>query len=155
MFHICSDSAVLEGPACALSLLHLSRVGCKWALSDTTGGSLTWRCTGCVLWREAIPKAGSKRLLWGLRVAASWSVLWGPMLCSELQSGPGNPAAPRLWGWLCACRTGVLQALLGAAPDCWQLLQHLSATAHQDFQVSFPEFPSPSLSWPTERLKNF
>lgn len=32
MFHLCSDSAVLEGPTCALSLLHLSQVGCKRTL---------------------------------------------------------------------------------------------------------------------------
>lgn len=78
-----------------------------------------------------------------------------PWLCSELQCGPGNPTAPGLCDWLCACRAGVLQALLRAAPDYWQLLQHLSATAHQDFQANSPEFPSSSLSWPTERLKNF
>lgn len=54
-------------------------------------------------------------------------------------------------GSVCAGQ-GVLQALLRAAPDYWQLLQHLSATAHQDFQANSPEFPSPSLSWPAERL---
>lgn len=80
---LCWDSTVLEGPARALSLLHLSQVECKWALTGTTGGSVTWS-TGCVLWCEAIPNAGSKQLLWGLRIAAalhacfSWSVLWGP-----------------------------------------------------------------------------
>lgn len=77
-----------------------------------------------------------------------------PWLCSELQCGPGSPAAPRLSAWLCACRAGVLQVLL-RAPDYWQLLQYLSNTAHQDFQANSPEFLSPSLSWPTERLKNF
>lgn len=78
-----------------------------------------------------------------------------PWLCSELQCGPGSRTAPRLCGCLCVCRAGVLQVLLRAASDYWQLLQHLSATAHQDFQANSPEVPSPSPSWPTERLKNF
>lgn len=72
-----------------------------------------------------------------------------------VQSCSVDVATPRLCGWLCACRAG---GAAGPAQGCfcyWQLLQRLSATAHQDFQASSPEFPSPSLSWPAERPKNF
>lgn len=68
-----------------------------------------------------------------------------PWLCSELRCGPGSSRAPRLCGWLCVCRAGVLQVLLRSTPDYWQ---HLSVTAHQDFQASTPDFLPPSLSWP-------
>lgn len=67
------------------------------------------------------------------------------------QHGSGSPAALRL----CVCRAGVLQALLRAAPRSWQLLQHCQLQLTSYCQASFPEFPSPSLSWPTEKLKNF
>lgn len=137
IFHIFSDSAVLEGPACALSLLHLSQVGCEQALSGTTGGSVRWS-SGCVLWYEAVPKAGSKQLSWGLRLSclpASPGVCSGAVVfsgCVQSCSGARQPFCSKaLWLALCAgqgCCRSCSELLLITGSSCSSCQLQLTRT---------------------------